>query len=81
MTWITFRFGATSSIIQMFGFLRCPIIGTPVLRGPRPIRTLWWNWTAALKLALVHLGLAKDYSGDFDRHPNLARGIAGLLFL
>ncbi len=47
----------------MFGFLYRAVIGTlfDTLRGRSTLRKLAKNWQAALKLALVHLGLAKDF--------------------
>src|SRR5277367_3776928 len=46
-----------------FGFLFRALFGSlrEVIRGRMPLRGLVANWVAALKLPLVHLGLARDF--------------------
>lgn len=58
------------------GFLYRATIGTlgHVLRGRRPLSHLWRNGAAGIKLPLVHLGLARDPWGDFDRYLELEAG-------
>jgi hypothetical protein len=57
----------------MFGFLFRAICGSAAaaLEGQGPWRNVWTNWVAALKLPLVHLGLAKDYWSELDRYTAL----------
>src|SRR5215469_14848901 len=52
----------------MFGFLYRAVVGSVgnVFRGRITLRELVANWTAALKLPFVHLGLAKDFWREFD---------------
>ena len=66
----------------IFGFLYRAILGSlvDVLRGRIPWRMLWTNWAAALKLPLVHLGLAKDYWSDIDRYVSLEERCTLILF-
>jgi len=67
----------------MFGFLYRAIIGSPldVLRRRLPVRVMLANWVAALKLPLVHLGLAKDFWQTFDRYPKLEGGVRSSFFV
>ena len=54
----------------MLGFLSRALIGSvvDVCTGHARPRALWQNWAAALRLPLVHLGLAKDFWAQFDRY-------------
>jgi hypothetical protein len=60
----------------MFGFLYRAIWGSLIaaLRGRGPWRNVGTSWAAALKLPLVHLGLAKDCWSEFDRYVALEGG-------
>src|SRR5207244_9202669 len=51
-----------------FGFLYRAVFGSMLnlIRGRIPLKDLLTNWAAALKLPLVHLGVAKDFCRDFD---------------
>lgn len=59
----------------MFGFLYRAVVGSFInlLRGRAPVRNLLRNWTAALKLPFVHLGLARDFWYDFVLYPKLEK--------
>src|SRR6266446_5012801 len=52
----------------MLGFLYRAAFGSLLrsIRGQMPVRDLLTNWSAALKLPFVYLGLAKDFWRDFD---------------
>lgn len=60
----------------MFGFLYRAIVGSVqnVVKKRRTIGVLLRNWAAAFKLPFVHLGLAADFWGEFDRYCALDRG-------
>ena len=68
---------------SMFGFLYRAICGSLVaaFRGQVPWRNVWTNWVAALKLPLVHLGLARDYWSEFDRYTALEGGTPSSFFV
>jgi hypothetical protein len=57
----------------MFGFLYRAIFQSlfKLVTARISVRELSLNWMAALKLPLVHLGLAKDFWLEFDRYPEL----------
>src|SRR6267142_2700030 len=57
----------------MFGFLYRAVLGSliNVVRGRTSMRSLFKNWAAALRLPLVHSGLAKDFWSEFDRYTEL----------
>ena len=61
----------------MFGFLYRALIGSVADRFRGRISTVdvLRDWTAALKLPFVHLGLAKDPWSDFDRYVDIGREI------
>ena len=67
----------------MFGFLYRAVIHSliNVLGRRAPVRQLLTNWTAALKLPFVHLGLAEDFWQDFDRYPKLEAGQCSSFFV
>ncbi len=67
----------------MFGFLYRAVMGSvfDVFRGRAPLRNLLTNWAAALKLPLVHLGLAKDFWYEFDRYAELEEGTRSSFFV
>jgi hypothetical protein len=67
----------------MFGFLYRAIVRSliNVLRRSAPVRQLLTNWTAALTLPFVHLGLAEDFWQDFDRYPKLEAGQRSSFFV
>jgi hypothetical protein len=57
----------------MFGFLYRATLGTllDVLKSKRTWKELYQNWTAALKLPLVYLGIVADFWFKFDRYMEL----------
>jgi hypothetical protein len=68
----------------IFGFLYRAAFGSlcEAFRGRMPLRDLAANWSAALKLPLVHLGLAKDFWRDFDdRYLDLEKGLPSTFFV
>jgi hypothetical protein len=68
----------------MFGFLYRAVFGSMrrFIRGKMPAQDLLRNWGAALKLPLVHLGLAKDFWRDFaDRYSELENGLGSTFFV
>ena len=66
-----------------FGFLYRASLGSMIklCRGRVPARDLLTNWVAALTLPLVHLGLLKDFWSDFDRYPEIERGLHSTFFV
>jgi hypothetical protein len=67
----------------MFGFLYRSIAGTCIdcCLGRRQFRSLWTNWQAALRLPLVHLGVARDCWADFDRYLEIEQGHGTTFFV
>ncbi len=67
----------------MFGFLYRAIFGSmvDVLHGRSTMRKLRTNWQAALKLLLVHLGLAKDYWRTFNQYLKIENGLPSSFFV
>jgi hypothetical protein len=68
----------------MFGFLYRALFGSlsNLVRGRMPARDLVANWVAALKLPLVHLGLARDFWRQFDdRYLEMERGLRSTFFV
>ena len=67
----------------MFGFLNRAILGSLVdlLWRRKSLGDLLTNWVAALKLALVYLGLANDYWNTFDRYVALEGGLPSTFFV
>jgi hypothetical protein len=66
------------------GFLYRATFGSlrDLIRGRMPVRGLFKNWAAALKLPFVHLGLAKDFWQDFDdRYLELEEGCPSTFFV
>ncbi len=66
------------------GFLCRAVFGSfrNLMRGRITIRDLVTNWGAALKLPLVHLGLAKDFWREFDdRYLELEKGLPSTFFV
>jgi peptidoglycan/xylan/chitin deacetylase (PgdA/CDA1 family) len=57
----------------MFGFLYRAVFGSlvRVLHGRLSVRGLLTNWAAALRLPLVHLGIARDFWSGFSRYIQL----------
>lgn len=72
------RFDAT-----MFGFLYRATVGSALrlLRGRLAMRCLLQNWTAAMKLPLVHLGFSRDIWKDFARYRELEKGAPSTFFV
>ncbi len=68
----------------MFGFLYRAVFGSlrDFIQGRQSARGLITNWTAALKLPLVHLGFAKDFWSEFaDHYLELERGVCSTFFV
>ena len=68
----------------MFGFLFRAILGSffNVIRGRMSVGQLTKNWTAALKLPFVYLGLAKDYWREFDTlYLEMEKGLRSTYFV
>jgi hypothetical protein len=67
----------------MFGFLYRATLGSVLefFRGRKNGKQLATNWAAALKLPLVHLGLAADFWGQLDRYLELERELNSTFFV
>ena len=68
----------------MYGFLYRAVFGSigSLARGKIPVRNLFTNWAAALKLPFVFLGFAKDFwSGFEDRYRALEDGLPSTYFV
>lgn len=67
----------------MFGFLYRAVLGSllDVVRGRISVYDLLSNWTAALKLPLVHLGLANDFWNRFQDYPKMEKGSPSSFFV
>jgi peptidoglycan/xylan/chitin deacetylase (PgdA/CDA1 family) len=68
----------------VFGFLYRATFGSlrSVIRGRMSVRDMFKDWTAALKLPLVHFGLVKDFWRDFDdRYLELEKGMRSTFFV
>jgi hypothetical protein len=68
----------------MFGFLYRAVWGSlrKVIRGEISVQDVFRNWGAALKLPLVHLGLAKDFWREFDDgYLELEKGLRSTFFV
>jgi hypothetical protein len=67
----------------MFGFLYRATVGSvlDVCRGKKNWRQLKTNWLAALKLPLVHLGLAEDFWSRLDRYLEMEKGLTSTFFV
>lgn len=67
----------------MFGFLYRAVFGSliDVMGGRMTLLDLFTNWGAALKLPLIHLGLAKDFWYEFDRYLQLEKGFHSTFFV
>lgn len=66
------------------GFLYRAVFGSllNLIRGRIPLKDLLTNWAAALKLPLVHLGVAKDFWRDFDgRYIELEKSPSSTFFV
>jgi hypothetical protein len=66
----------------IFGFLYRATLGSllKAVMGQVPIRQMWANWAAALKLPFVYLGLAEDFWERFDCYPALERAARSSFF-
>ncbi len=66
-----------------FGFLYRATIGSmfDLLRGRKSSRNLFTNWRAALKLPLIHMGLAKDFWSEFTRYSKIESGLGSSFFV
>jgi hypothetical protein len=67
----------------MFGFLYRATLGSvmDLCRARKTWRQLGSNWLAALKLPLVHLGLAADFWHPFDRYLEIEKGMRSTFFV
>ncbi|HEY1261950.1 MAG TPA: hypothetical protein VGF06_00415, partial [Terriglobales bacterium] len=67
----------------MFGFLYRATLGTVLefVRGRTTFGNVVRNWVAAAKLPLVHLGLADDLWGKFDRYTEIERNHPSTFFV
>jgi hypothetical protein len=68
----------------VFGFLYRAIFDSSnrLIRGQLSVQDLITNWMAALKIPLVHLGLAKDFWREFDdRYLELEKGLGSTFFV
>jgi peptidoglycan/xylan/chitin deacetylase (PgdA/CDA1 family) len=67
----------------MFGFLYRATLGSlrDVFRSRKTLHQLAANWLAALKLPLVHLGLARDFWYQFDHYVEIENGAASTFFV
>ena len=67
----------------MFGFLYRATLGSllDVFRGRKTLKQMAVNWLAALKLPLVHLGLASDFWYQFDHYVKIENGAASTFFV
>jgi len=67
----------------MFGFLYRAVVRSliDVCAGKMRPTTLWHNWAAALRLPLVHLGLAKDFWSQLDRYLEIEKGLGSTFFV
>jgi hypothetical protein len=67
----------------MFGFLYRATLGSllDVFRGRKTFKQMVVNWLAALKLPLVHLGVATDFWYQFDHYIKVENGAASTFFV
>ncbi len=67
----------------MLGFLYRATVGSAVaaLRGRMSVAQVAQNWTAALSLPLIHLGVAKDFWYQFEHYLEIEKGIASTFFI
>lgn len=67
----------------MFGFLYRAVIGslTRFREGDLSWRGVLQNGAAALKLPLVHLGIAEDFWHTFDRYRSIENGLPSTFYL
>jgi len=67
----------------MFGFLYRATLGSlfEAVRGRKTLKQMAANWLAALKLPLVHLGLAGDFWNQFDHYIEIENGAASTFFV
>lgn len=67
----------------MLGFIYRAVVGSVLrlCRGRASPGVVCRNWLAALKLPLVHLGVAKDFWAGFDRYLELEGGVGSTFFV
>lgn len=68
----------------MLGFLYRASVGSlgGFLRGAIPLRDVWTNWSAVLRLPLVYLSLASDFWQDFvSRYRDLEQDLPSTYFV
>ena len=67
----------------MFGFLYRAIVTSALntVRRRLPLKSLFTNWGAALKLPFVYLGVAEDFWYGFDRYLEIEEGRPSTFFV
>ena len=67
----------------MFGFLYRAIVTSALNTARRrlPLKSLFKNWGAALKLPFVYLGIAEDFWYGFDRYLEIEEGRPSTFFV
>ena len=67
----------------MFGFLYRAVLGSffNLFRRRGSVGSLVRNWTAALKLPFVYLGLARDTWENFDQYIEIEKGAGSSFFI
>jgi len=67
----------------MVGLLFRATVGTTVnvCRRRKSLKALCVNWTAALKLPFIYLGMARDFWREFDRYIEIEDGLASTYFV
>ena len=67
----------------MLGFLYRATVGSvlDLFRGRKTLQQAATNWIAALKLPLVHLGLAEDFWSQPDRYLEIEKGMNSTFFV
>ena len=66
-----------------FGFLYRAIVGSMfnLVRGRTSLQDLLTNWLSVLKLPFIHMGVAKDYWGEFTNYAKLEHGLGSSYFV
>lgn len=67
----------------LLGFLYRAVVGSlgTAVKGRRPLRDLWTNWSAVLGLPLVYLGIGKDPWCTFKRYMEIEEGLGSTWFV
>jgi hypothetical protein len=66
-----------------FGFLYRACVGSflNACRGRAPVGDVLTNWAAAVRLPLIHLGVAKDFWADLARYREIEAGAGSTFFV